>query len=135
WTHFVKIPEEYRRKRESENFYTISVTVVRVLFIAVLLAMAMGRVVGAVRLNEVRWKPAIRVALAAGLLEVFHTLNSARAYWFQYDSTSDMGVFALTMMVEMIVVVVGIALTVALATVLIIACYPDSTTVLREECR
>ncbi|PYV41523.1 MAG: hypothetical protein DMG09_04530 [Acidobacteria bacterium] len=135
WTHFVKIPEEYRRMRQNQNFYSISVIVVRVLFFGVLLALAMGRIVGAVRLDEVRWTPAIRVALAAGFLEVFHTLNSARAYWFQYDSTSDMGVFALTMIVEMIMVIVGIALTVALATVLVIACYPDSTTVLRGECR
>ncbi|PYT10358.1 MAG: hypothetical protein DMF60_00345, partial [Acidobacteria bacterium] len=64
WTHFVKIPEEYRRKRESENFYTISVTVVRVLFIAVLLALAMGRVVSAIRLGEVPWNTAIGAALA-----------------------------------------------------------------------
>ncbi len=135
WTQFVKIPEDWLRTRERQNFYSISVLTVRILFIVALFALAASVVVRQTRLGIVKWKLAAKIAAVVVSLELVNVINSVRELLFQYDTRMDMRVFILSMSVGMIIDIIGIALAIALAVGLILACYPDAPGVLRSECR
>jgi hypothetical protein len=104
-------------------------------FFAVLFSLAAGVLIRQTRLGMVRWKPAAGVAAVVACLEGLHVLNSLREILFHYDSQEEMRVFVLRTSVELIMMVIGVALTAALASGLILACFPDAPSILRPEAR
>jgi membrane protease YdiL (CAAX protease family) len=135
WTQSLKVPEEWRRSRSRQNVYSISVRFVRIGFVIVVVGLALGTLVQATRAGLVRWKLALGVAIAAGVLEVFNVLNSIPELMFRYDTQIDMRLFLVTLVAGGVIAVVGIALSAALASALVLACYPDAPHVLRADYR
>lgn len=69
WTQSVRIPEEWKRFRERQNFYSLLVVGIRILFIGWMFALAVLGLIRATRQGLVHWKLTLGVALAAMLLE------------------------------------------------------------------
>jgi membrane protease YdiL (CAAX protease family) len=135
WTQTLKIPEEWRRRREGQNLYSISVLAVRVLFILALFGLALGIVIRATRAGRLRWKLAFAVAGAAALLQVLTVVNSVPEFLYGYDTRIDLRLFLVTLIAGAVMAVIGVGLAAALAAALVLACYPDADLVLRGECR
>ncbi len=135
WTQYVKIPEEWRRNRERQNIYNLAAIGIRTAFFIAIFCAVILRLVRGTRQGIVRWRLVAQVAFCAALLELFNVVNSYPKVMFQYDSQMEMRVFMLSALVGSALLLIGIGLAAAIATALIMACYPDAFALFRRENR
>lgn len=133
WTQYVKIPEDWRRSREKQNAYSITLRAVQWAFMVAIFVLATATLVRATRQGIVRWRVVVKVAALAMLAELLNLLNSAPKLFFQYDTQIEMRIYVLTGIVGGIILLVGIGLSVGLAVGVILACYPESPSVLKRD--
>jgi membrane protease YdiL (CAAX protease family) len=132
WTHFIKIPEEWRRGRERQTFYNIAALTLRTIFITALLALAMLVLIRGIRQGQVRWKIAVQTAAAALILDLFDLVNSIPEILARYDTQWGMRAFVLSAFSAGLMRLIGIGLAAGLAAGIAMACYPDLLAVLRK---
>ncbi|HYK90436.1 MAG TPA: type II CAAX endopeptidase family protein [Acidobacteriota bacterium] len=135
WTQYVKIPEEWRRNRERQSLYGITAIGIRTAFLIALFCVAIMSLIRGTRQGMIRWKLAIKIAAAAALLELINLVNSFPKLIYQYDTQTEMRVFVLSALVESVLLLIGIGLAVALASAIIMACYPDAPYLFRKQNR
>ena len=123
--HF-KLPEDWVRREGERKLVNVALRGVALMAGAGLFAGALWLFVRQVRGNQMRWRPALPVALALGLvflLSEFNTLNLVDA---QYNTSLPLSTFELYIVVSYLVVTLAVALVgwvlVAFATSL----YPEA---------
>jgi len=104
---------------------------IRFLFLAWMFALALLALIRGTRQGQVQWRLAMAVAVAAMLLELLRVLNSIPGIMFQYDTQVEMQVFAMSEIAATSVLLIGIGLSAALASGLIMACDPGVPGLLR----
>ena len=125
WTHFLKIPEEWQRARERQNFYSIAAVVLRSIFVIAIITLAMLIVIRGIRQGHVKGKVVLQVAGAALVLDLLDVINSAPALLAQYDTQIGLRVFALSTLSSSLVRLIGISLAAGFAAAVAMSCYPD----------
>jgi len=135
WTQSLKIPEEWRRARERQNFYSIASAGIRVVFLIMMFSLALLSLVQGIRQGRVRWRFVAAIAAAAMVLELIHRINAIPQLWSLYDTQLEMRIFILTGLVGGILLLIGIGLSVGLAAGLIMACYPDASSIFHKSNR
>ncbi len=132
WNQFLKIPEEWRRARQGKTTLSTVVLAVRIVFIFSMVILATGCLVKGVRTGWVRWRIAGRIAAAAMALELLNTLNEWPALRFQYDTQMDAIVYFATALAQEALLLIGIGLAAAIASALVMACYPAAPITLQK---
>jgi membrane protease YdiL (CAAX protease family) len=132
WTQFIKIPEEWRRARERQTFYSIVALTLRTVFIAALLAFAMLVLIRGIRQGHIRWRLAMQTAAAALILDLLDRVNSIPEILSRYDTEWGMRTFALSALSSGLVRLIGVGLAAGLAAGIGMACYPDLLAALRR---
>jgi hypothetical protein len=135
WDQFVKIPEQWRRSRQSRNLYGGAILGIRTAFGICMLALALHTLARATRRGLVQWRIAGGIGAAATLLEVADVANRISLLAFQYDTRIDMRVYLATSLAEELLPVIGIGLAAAMAAAVAMACYPNAPAVLRKSGR
>lgn len=130
WTQSIRIPEEWKRARESKNFYSTALLGIRAAFAAVMLFLVVRILVKGTRQSLVRWRIAGKIAALAMFLELLDSINSIPLFAFQYDTQIDMPIYIITCLAQGFLVLIGIGLAAMLAAAVIMACYPDVPAVL-----
>jgi hypothetical protein len=135
WTQYIRIPEQWKRMRERLGVYRITAVTLRTLFVVIMFSLAIMVLVKSTRQGSVRWALAWKVASAAMILESLNRMNSIPEYYFEYDTQVSPQVAFLSTLVGVAVMVMGLGLACALAVGIIMACYPDSPTLLNRQSR
>jgi hypothetical protein len=135
WTQYIRIPEQWKRLRERLGVYRIAAVTLRTLFVVAMFSIAIMVLVKSTRQGSVRWALAWKVALAAMILESLNRMNSIPEYYFEYDTQVSPQVALVSTLVGAAVMVMGLGLASALAAGIIMACYPDSPTLLDRRSR
>jgi membrane protease YdiL (CAAX protease family) len=132
WNQSIKIPEGWKRTRESKNFLSTTILWIRTAFIISILILATATLARATRRGMVRWKIAGKVAAVVLVLEFLNILNGIPSLRFQYDTQVAMSVHLVTGLAQELLLLMGIVLAAAVAVSLVMACYPDASVVLQK---
>ncbi len=135
WNQFIKIPEDWKRSRQSRNLYGIAAAGIRTVFAILMIALAMYILAKATLRGFVRWGLAAKIGAIAMVLELLNVANRIPLITFQYDTRVDTGVYLVTSLAQELLLLIGIGLAAALAVALVMACYPDAPAVLLKSGR
>jgi len=135
FSRYFKLPEDWVRREGERKLVNVALWVATLLAGAGLFAGIFWLFVRQVRANQMRWRPALPVSIALGLvflLSEFNTLNLVNA---QYNTSLPLTTFELYIVVSYLVVTLAVALLgwvlVAFATSL----YPEAWRIFRGAAR
>jgi membrane protease YdiL (CAAX protease family) len=135
WNQSVKIPEEWKRSRQSKSIFSSVVLAVRIVFVFSMVVWAAAILVRGIRAGFVRWSVAGKITAAVMLLELLNILNELPALRFQYDTQVDVSVYFATSLAQEALLLIGIGLAAAIATALVMVCYPATPIILKKSGR
>jgi membrane protease YdiL (CAAX protease family) len=130
-----KLPENFERARERQNFISIAISVLRIAVMAFGIVAALWLLVRYIRHGSVTWRPVLKIAVPVALLAAVGPLLSMQTMLQQYPTTMPLEMYrAVTLLVVLISVVFGfVAMSAAVA--LVTSTFPDSLAAMRAEGR
>jgi membrane protease YdiL (CAAX protease family) len=135
WDQSVKISEEWKREWESKSILSTVLLGIRTVFIISIIAFAVFVLVRGTRRGLIRWKIAGGIATVVLLLELLNALNGIPAIMFQYETQVSMRIYLITSVAQEMLLLIGIGLAAALASALVMACFPDALMTMKKQAR
>jgi membrane protease YdiL (CAAX protease family) len=132
WTQSIRIPEDWRRSREGQNLYRTLVLAIRTVFLSLLSALALLILVRGTRSGAVPWKTAAKIAVGAMAVDCAAAVNSVPQLLSRYSTQIEFRVYAISSIVFTGVQLIGIGLFAAMASALVLTCYPESGLLLKR---
>jgi membrane protease YdiL (CAAX protease family) len=132
---FWKLPEDFERGRERQNFLSIASAVLRIAVFAGGLVAAVWMLIHAIRRGDVGWRPALRLGIPAALLIAAGPALSMHLLLQNYPTAIPLETFrATTVMAVLLSVVFGFVMMAA-AVALVTALFPDALSAFLPENR
>ncbi|HLH20110.1 MAG TPA: type II CAAX endopeptidase family protein [Bryobacteraceae bacterium] len=130
-----KVPENYIRARQRQNFISISIIALRFGSIAALVVFGLWMLVRSLRAGLVRWRLVLAIAIPAGLLMPLQALLSMHTMLANYPTAVPLETFqAITYLVVAMSTLIGFVI--AAASIALLASYfPDAIASLRAGSR
>ena len=126
-----KLPEDFTRRRQQQNFISLSVTIVRIAVLAFGVVAALWLLVGRIRQGLIPWRPTLRIAIPAALLSIVGPLLSMQLILQQYPTAIPLEMFRATSYLVMLMSLVFAFLLMGAAAALLTSFYPDAFTALQ----
>lgn len=131
WVRIVRIPEEYRRDRETSTALTVALSWIKVPVLAVLGLLALILLIAKIRGGAIPWTFALAGGGIAAAGVVTRIALNLDALWFRYDTAVPAGAYLVVIAVSLIAGAVGFFLIGAVAVGLAGALYPAAVPMLR----
>ena len=120
-----KLPEDYLRARERQNFISIGVIALRFGVIGGLAVYGLWLVIRQIRQGSVRWRITLTLAGAGALLTATGTLLTLPLLAENYPTAVPLGTFRAMTDVSLLISVMFAFLVFGAAAALVTSCYPD----------
>ncbi len=133
WNQSIKIPEEWKRARESKSTLSTLILGIRYAFILAMLLIAASTLVRGTRRGLVQWQTAGKITAAVLALEFLEILNGIPLLRFQYETQMDLTIYLVTSLVQQGLLLIGIGLAAAIASALVMTCYPAASAALQKQ--
>jgi hypothetical protein len=132
---FWKVPEDYTRARERQNFLSISTVTLRIGLIAGFIVFGLWMLIRNIRNGLVRWPVALKLAIAPALLTALGPLLSTRTLLANYPTAIPLETFrAISYLVVLMSAIFGFVIYAGCAAV-VTSFFPESLAALRREGR
>ncbi|HEV2176214.1 MAG TPA: CPBP family intramembrane glutamic endopeptidase [Terriglobia bacterium] len=120
-----KLPDEWVRRQEARGLGNTLLSVAQVLFLGLLLAGFIYLLVAQIRKEEVRWRPALKVGIAAALVFAVSGLNEIPVLYQGYNTSVPLTSFWIELAAVDAILVLGLGLFAWLLVALATSLYPD----------
>jgi membrane protease YdiL (CAAX protease family) len=132
---FWKVPEDYIRARERQNFLSISTATLRIGLIAGFIVLGLWMLVHNIRNGTVRWPVTLKLAIAPAVLTALGPLLSMRALLQNYPTAVPLETFrAMSYLIVLMSAVFGFVVYAGCAAI-VSSFFPESLSALRREGR
>jgi membrane protease YdiL (CAAX protease family) len=130
-----KLPEDFTRRREQQNFISISVTILRIAVLATGLVAVLWLLVGRIRQGLIPWRAALRIAIPCAVLSAIGPLLSMQLMLQSYPTAVPLEMYRGMTYLMLLMSVVFAFLLMGAAAALLTSYYPDALPALRFDSR
>lgn len=135
FSRMFKLPEKWERERATTSLSNIALTVVSVLFLALLLGGGLLIFVTQVRAGRILWRPSMKVGVAIFVIMALAELNMLPILNQRYDTSMSVAAFRLILVVGLLVTPLAVGLLAWLLVGLATSLYPDTWQVFHAAAR